>query len=254
MLRPLCAALLVATNAIGTAAPAETLAWGDLVDKAAQVYEDPFLDLTEAQFLALATVIQSREQIERGDSSQNLVELKSRLANAETELAADGVDVEGLIAQRFVVLEHRHKAATSTNPALDGTDVTLAGYAIPANPDPDGTAVVYLVPEPGMCSHVPPPNPNQMIRVRLPGDWYPDRMHAPVIVTGRLEIEPTQHKVMVVDGLMTLQAAYTLQARLTEPLAQSGAKTTSGHAWAGNLADRLRSAAPRPKTDIGGSR
>ncbi len=48
--------------------------------------------------------------------------------------------------------------------------MTIAGFAIPGPPAEDGTKIAYRVALPGLCSHVPLPDPNRMLRLRLSGD------------------------------------------------------------------------------------
>ena len=112
---------------------------------------------------------------------------------------------------------------------LDGQTVTLAGFAIPAPPDADGRAVAYLVPERGMCSHMPPPPPNQMIRVRLSDGWAPTFNHEPVRLTGRLVIDPSERQMVVVDGLMPMRATFRLDVMDAEPLMLCAIESHSGN-------------------------
>ena len=50
-------------------ARAEVVAWDDLVDKEAQVYEDPYLDLAYDQIDDLRTVAMETTRIENGELS-----------------------------------------------------------------------------------------------------------------------------------------------------------------------------------------
>ncbi len=124
-------------------------------------------------------------------------------------------------------------------------------YAFPAPPTEDGTAVAYLVAERGMCSHTPPPNPNQMVRVLLKGDWQPTTIHEPVQLTGRLSLSDTTHVFQVVDGKVSMRAAYELEA--TEALTKRDMESISAprqeNAWAAAIADRLRASGQLPRTE-----
>lgn len=180
------------------------IAWSDLADPEAQVFDDPYRDLSMEQLAMLVDVARLREAGTR-DEVQKLSEL-------EDLLQQDGIDIDWLISQRWVVAEHRERAAAAGNAALEGAEVTLSGFAISAPPDVDGTPTVYLVEQRGLCSHMPPPNPNQMIRVRMKDDWQPDYIHHPVRLSGTLAIQPSEHVFRVVDGPVAMKATWEMTA------------------------------------------
>lgn len=216
--------------------------WSDLVDPAAQTYEDPFRDLTSDQISNLRTVADARERLkEAGEGLEGRDQIAAHLTEAENKLAATGIDTDWLLEQRWVIAERRKMAAVSGNKALDGEMITLAGYAIPAPPTEDGTAVAYLVPERGMCSHTPPPNPNQMVRVVLKSGWEPTAMHEPVQLTGRVTLTDTTHVFQVVDGMVPMRAAYEMVAMeaLTLRDTQTSGVSQPENAWAAAIVDRL---------------
>ncbi|WP_254437001.1 DUF3299 domain-containing protein [Ruegeria arenilitoris] len=126
-------------------------------------------------------------------------------------------------------------------PQLDGQTVTVAGFAIPGPIDDTGVATAYLVPERGMCSHLPPPPPNQMIRVRLKDGWEPSYVHEPVQLTGRLNIEPSERQVMVVDGLMPLRATFDLEVEAVRTLGSENDRREMEQ----SATDRIRAAMDR---------
>ena len=141
------------------ASESDPVAWADLVDPSAQTFEDPFRDLSSWQIEALRTIVQNRARLNDPTLSEaQMADSAAKINAALAELAEDRIDADWLIDQRWLVADLREKAAIAANPNLDGQSVTLAGYAIPAPVDADGTTVVYLVPERGMCSHMPPPN------------------------------------------------------------------------------------------------
>lgn len=106
----------------------------------------------------------------------------------------------------------------------------------------DGTAVAYLVPERGMSSHTPPPNPNEMVRVVLKNGWKPTAMHEPVQLTGRVAVTDTTHVVQVVDGMVPMRATYEMVAMeaLTLRDTQTTGATRQANAWAAAIVDRVR--------------
>lgn len=210
----LSSAILVLVFALASATAAtEIIGWDTLVDQEAQVYEDPYLDLAYEQLEDVRVVAVETARIEQGGmSEEERAAREDKRDQARLRLAAAGIDAEWLISQRWVVAERREKAATAVNPDLDGEVVTLGGFAIPAPPAPDGTPIAYLVPLPGMCSHMPPPNPNQLVRIRLNTDWRPDRLHQPVRVTGLLSIKSTEHVFNIVDGPVEMRASLLMDA------------------------------------------
>jgi len=157
-----------------------------------------------------------------------------------------GIDADWLIAQRWVVAERREQAAAAGNPIVDGQVVALSGYAIPAPPDVDGTPIAYLVPERGMCSHTPPPNANQMIRVRLTDQWQPSFAHEPVRLTGRITLSPTHEVFQIVDGPVEMNATFVMVAESAQTLADTSAQPARPMTIerANSIAQQLRASSP----------
>ncbi|QFT74089.1 DUF3299 domain-containing protein [Ruegeria sp. THAF33] len=233
---------LVLSGHSAMATPHATLDWSDLPDPSVQVFDDPYRDLSPEQFDDLLFVVRLRGRLQQDVGSvEERQKWQELLTETEDALAEGGVDVDWLLDQREDVKERRRKAGTNGNPQLDGQSVTLTGFAIPAPNDPDGRAVAYLVPERGMCSHMPPPPPNQMIRVRLNGDWAPSYFHEPVRLTGRLTIEPSVQNMMVVDGLVPMNATFKLETDSVETLETKA----DGLEWRQRAADRVRAAGNR---------
>ncbi len=200
-------------------AAVDELNWADLPDPSAQTYDDPFRDLNAEQFDDFLFVFRLRNRLQQDvGTAEERQKWQDLLSATETALAADGIDVDWLLDQRQIVTERRNKARARGNPDLDGQTVSVAGFAIPAPADADGQAIAYLVPQFGMCSHFPPPPPNQMIRVRLNGDWQPERFHEPVRLTGVLTIDPTAHEINLIDGLVPMRATFQLDTAQVELL------------------------------------
>ena len=197
--------IVVCAYPISALAGTEVLDWGELIDKDTQVFDDPYRDLEPAQLVKLISVAQLRQQAEKGESID-----KEKLASEIDALEADGIDIDAILAQRWEVAEKRKLAATSGNSEVDGRDVQISGFVIPAPADPDGSVTAYLVPERGMCSHMPPPQPNQMLKLKLPKTWQPQSLYEPVVVSGRLAIAPNTRTIRVVDGLVPMHATFRL--------------------------------------------
>ncbi|CUH49254.1 DUF3299 domain-containing protein [Ruegeria atlantica] len=224
------------------ATPGTALDWVDLPDPSVQVYEDPYRDLSPEQFDDVLFFVRIRGRLQQDAGSvEERQKWQELLTETEDALAGVGVDVDWLLDQREFVKERRRKAGTSGNPQLDGQTITIAGFAISGPSDPDGRSVAYLVPERGMCSHMPPPPPNQMIRVRLNGDWTPSYFHEPVRLTGTLTIDPTVQNMMVVDGLMPMNATFQLDTERVETLETEADRLE----WKQRAADRIRAAGSR---------
>ena len=193
------------------AAPSDLLSWDALPDPAAQTYDDPFSELSPEQLRTLVSVVRLRERLATGRQAE-----REDLDAAEKKLSELGVDADALISQRWAAAERRRKAASAGNPKLNGETVTIGGFAIPGPAAEDGTKIVYLVPQPGLCSHMPPPDPNQMLRLRLEDDWYPQRIHEPVAVTGRLHLDPTENSFSVVDGPVRMNATWSMDVEAVD--------------------------------------
>ena len=185
--------------------------WSGLIDQSVQDYDDPYRDLSQEQLINLVTVAQLREKEKQGEPVD-----KEQLSRNTASLTAEGLDVDDLITQRWVVAERRKRAAISGNKAVDGREVSLSGFVIAAPADADGTSTAYLVPERGMCSHTPPPPPNQMVRLRLPNKWQPKALYQPVRVSGLLSIEPSTRTVQLVDGPMPMHATFSMAVSTIE--------------------------------------
>lgn len=195
------------------------LAWGQLVDASAQAFDDPYRDLTNEQLNDLISFVRLSERLDSSEVTEEArAGLEAQVVQQRDALKDMGIDVDWLISQRWVVAERREKAAAAGNPDVDGQTVILAGFAIPAPPEADGTPVAYLVPERGMCSHMPPPDANQMIRARLKVHWKPSGIHEPVRVTGKLSIDPTSQAFRIVDGPVQMNATFQMDVEKLETL------------------------------------
>ncbi|WP_254436972.1 DUF3299 domain-containing protein [Ruegeria arenilitoris] len=218
------------------------LDWSDLPDPSVQVFDDPYRDLSPEQFDDVLFAVRLRGRLHQDvGSPEERLKWQELLIETEDALASDGIDIDWLLDQRNVVAQNRERAGTAGNPEFDGQTVTLAGFAIPAPPDADGNAIAYLVPQRGMCSHMPPPPPNQMIRVRLNEDWTPSYVHEPVRLTGKLTIDPSEQNMMVVDGFLPMRATFLLDTDSVETLETQGERLE----WTQGIADRIRAAGNR---------
>ncbi len=193
--------------------------WSDLPDPAAQDFEDPFRELSAEQFDDLRFALRLRGRLQQDvGSADEQHKWQELLSETEQVLAADQIDIDRLMSQRDAVIQRREMADTAGNPKVNDQVVTITGYMVPGPSDEQGHGVAYLVPQPGMCSHLPPPPPNQMIRVRLSDQWAPTLYYEHVRLTGRLTIAPTEYEMFVIDGQVPMRATFRLDVHNAEPL------------------------------------
>lgn len=240
-------AFVWAAVSVQSPAAADEFGWADLIGASAQVYEDPYRELTYDQIEALRTLVVTGEML----SSETLTAeersaAETKISEAEEIFAAAGIDPDWLISQRWAVADRREKAATSGNPEVDGQDITIAGFAIPAPVAEDGTAIIYLVAERGACSHMPPPNANQMIRARLPAGSGVAAIYEPVRLTGKLSISPTEQVFRVVDGMVPMNAIFMMEVARLETLEEMHTTAQQTNEWAAGIAARLRAPEQSP--------
>ncbi|MGV6825630.1 MAG: DUF3299 domain-containing protein [bacterium] len=184
------------------------MTWPDMVNPDTQQFDDPYVAMSSDQLKHLIEVAGLRAMRQSGGVID-----ANRLHELTRSLEADGLDIDYLIAQRWLVAEKRKLAATSGNVAIADQEVKMMGFVIPAPPDVNGESIAYLVPERGMCSHMPPPAPNQMVKLRLPQEWQPSAIYEPVELTGQLQIAPSNQRITVVDGLVEMNATYQMDVK-----------------------------------------
>lgn len=210
-------ALLVATLAAEPAAAqsSRTLQWQDLAPRAA-LHDDPFEKLRREQLFALADVAAVRDRRERGEKNISADEIAREQAAAK-KLAAEGVDVDGLLARRKDIAAQRKAQGEAVNTALNGQEVRLPGYVLPLEITGKKVTEFLLVPWVGACIHTPPPPPNQIVHVRLERPWEMSGLFAPVWVTGRLAAAAVKKQLTLVDGSADIDVGYSIRSAAVEP-------------------------------------
>lgn len=207
----------------------ETISWSQLVDESARDFEDPFKALSVSDLSDLSTVVRLRERLKSEEvASDARPRLLERLRLKEDSLEAEGIDIEWLLSQRWIVAEKRQASAWASNPDLDGRDVTIRGFLLLGRfPEGEGPAA-YLVPEAGMCSHMPPPPPNQLLRLELPeGSEFPNGLYAPVELKGHLDRSHSDRAVHVVDGIVPMRSAWALEVTKMTAFSRTARNTSS---------------------------
>ena len=224
----LCAVMLAVA---GAHAEQVAISFRDLPDPAAQDFDDPFRDMGFEMLEELRTVVRLEQRLKGGEVTDAARHrLEAQLESARGALIAAGHDIEGLLARRWVVAEARRRALFATNPDLHQTAAMIDGFLIPAGTDEDGLSVGYLVPKVGMCSHMPPPPPNQLIRVTFDAAFPAPNLYTPVTVAGMLAVDETDATVFVLDGEVRMSSMWNLDA--TEvTLAADPDRASSLSAW-----------------------
>ena len=190
---------------------ATRITWSQLLDPAAQEFDDPYRDLAPQQMSDLMSLVRLREQLGgEGLTAEESRQLEARTAELEAALQAAGVDVEWLLSQRWVVAERRRQAAIAANRTLDGQSAEIAGFLIVAPPTESGEASAYLLPDRGVCNHLPPPPPNQLVRLLMKDALEIGGSCVPVAVRGTLRAEETCYEVVVIDHSLPMWSAWTI--------------------------------------------
>lgn len=244
------AAILSASSAIAGSPEAQSIVWDQLPDTSIQEFDDPFQRLERSQLAKLSEVARIRQLLERQTvSDEERQSLSERQRINVAYLADEGIDADWLISQRWVVAERRAAAAGAGNAELDNITVRISGFAIPAPPDEQGNGMAYLVPVPGMCSHLPPPNPNQLIRLQLSDDWSPSRMHEHVRVTGTLRLSSSSRDLWVVDGQVEMNASWQLDVVNAEPSFSAPNPPQQNTDWSASLRRKISKSQTARETD-----
>ncbi len=193
------------------AQPSMQVDWTMLVDSDAQQFEDPYRDLTPSQFESLMSLARARIALDDAKLGQeDRAENENRATAIAKELRKQGLDPDWILAQREVVAERRKRAAISTNPELDGKQVEIKGYLLVAPDVDDGEIVAHLFPDRGVCMHLPPPAPNQLLRLKI--EQFPEPLGACIatVVRGRLSPIESTATVPVLDDNVSLWSRWHL--------------------------------------------
>lgn len=209
--------LLTTVAAILAAAPllADPLVvdFDQLPDPSAQLFEDPFQTMGLKSLEELRTIVRLQRRLDNESfDTATRDRLSIQVTQARQSLAEEGHDIEKLLAVRWEVAVQRKRARLSTNPAYEGAEVALDGFLIPAEADPDGASVAYLVSEIGLCSHKPAPPPNQLVRVRYQGSFPSRNLYVPVSVVGTLINDPEDQTIFLLDGSVRMISMWQLSA------------------------------------------
>ena len=103
------------------------------------------------------------------------------------------------------------KAGLATVNELNGINIRLTGFMVPLDVDfgeAETVSEFVLVPSAGMCMHVPPPPPNQMLLIKLDSPVEIRSMYQPVGINGVVNIYP--------PDLDAFGSVYVVKANIVE--------------------------------------
>ena len=100
---------------------------------------------------------------------------------------------------------------------LEGKTVELAGYVLPSDREGDLVYQFLLIPWTGLCSHVPPPPPNQAVLITLKDPYRLSETYQTVSVTGVLKPALEKTQLFILDGVSVIESGYTIGSAAVAP-------------------------------------
>jgi len=190
--------------------------WDALMPAGERAAEDAYSCLSEMELRQLACLARIRWLLVTGRDAPDGVSAQEA-ARIVRDFAARGWDAEWLLAQRDAV--RRNRIERSFNPAVEGRCAELTGLVLPLDWRSNGQFTRFLLtPELGECSHEPPPPHNQVIYIESPSPItvMPDEAvghggELRLSVYGPIRFAASSHKAFLVDGLMRVDASYTIE-------------------------------------------
>ena len=204
--------LALGFTTIAFAAEPTEIQWNTLIP-AAEPYDNPFAELDQSDIRSLAKLLRLESLLEDKEDPQ----IRAEATELRAGLTERGLDVDGLFAQRLVVMEKRIKAARSPNTEIVGQSVRLPGYILPLEFKGEEAVEFLLVPTVGACIHTPPPDANQIVHVTYPKGIKVGGMFEPVWIAGQLQSEFATENLYLVDGTTEVEITYQMSADLVEP-------------------------------------
>ena len=189
----------------------KVIQWHNLVSDEVK-FDDPFEKLTENQIYDLSYVAKMRMLQERKPGSVGAESLKT-IEEKEKKLTAEGVDIEGLLAQRTAITELRKKKAEAVVDSLNGLYVRMIGYLLPLDFDGKNGVEFLLVPWVGACIHTPPPPQNQIVYIKFDKGYETTSLFTPVWVEGTLRTKSLTKELFLVDGISNINLGYAMSAK-----------------------------------------
>ncbi|MDW6023690.1 DUF3299 domain-containing protein [Mesorhizobium sp. BAC0120] len=100
---------------------------------------------------------------------------------------------------------------------LKGKTIQIAGYALPSDREGDLVYQFLLLPWAGLCSHMPPPPPNQAVLINLKTPYKLSEAYETVSVTGTLMPELEKTQLFILDGVSVIESGYRIAGAQIEP-------------------------------------
>lgn len=114
-----------------------------------------------------------------------------------------------------LTIQPEHDGALSWD--LQGEAIELTGYALPVDREGDLVYEFMLLPLTGICSHVPPPLPNQVVLVTPAEPFRMTEAYEPVSISGTLRPGLEKTQLFILDGVTVIESGYSVgRARVTE--------------------------------------
>jgi hypothetical protein len=192
----------------------KVIQWHNLVSDEVK-FDDPFEKLTEDQISDLSYVAKMRMLKEIRPESVGDESLKT-IEEKEKKLTAEGVDIEGLLAQREAITKLRKERAEAVVDSLNGLDVRMIGYLLPLDFSGKKGVEFLLVPWVGACIHTPPPPQNQIVYLKFDKGYESSSLYAPVWVEGTLRTESLTKELFLVDGVSNINLGYSMRPKSIE--------------------------------------
>ena len=189
----------------------KVIQWHNLVSDEVK-FDDPFEKLTEDQIYDLSYVARMRMLKERKFGSVGDETLK-KIEETEKKLTAEGVDIEGLLAQREAITELRRERAEAVVDSLNGLYIRMIGYLLPLDFDGKKGVEFLLVPWVGACIHTPPPPQNQIVYIKFDKGYETSSLYTPVWVEGTLRTESLTKELFLVDGISNINLGYSMRPK-----------------------------------------
>lgn len=178
-------------------------------------FDDAFEKLTEDQIDDLSYIVRMRMLQERKPGSVGAESLK-KIEEKEKKLTAEGVDIEGMIAQRTAIMELRKKNAEAVVDSLNGLYIRMIGYLLALDFEGKKGVEFLLVPWVGACIHTPPPPPNQIVYIKFDKGFETTSLFAPVWVEGTLLTKSLTKELFLVDGKAQINLGYSMSPNSIE--------------------------------------
>lgn len=116
---------------------------------------------------------------------------------------------------------------------LEGKAVEISGYALPSDREGDLVYQFLLIPWTGLCSHIPPPPPNQAILINLKTPYKLSETYETVSVTGTLKPELETTQLFILDGVSIIETGYRIAGAEVAPAEtiSAGAPPSPANPW-----------------------